>query len=115
MPTRLPPIPVPLLLVGVAAIAGDVGYMVGASLERGRSELRLWSADQPVVNKALDEYGHGKISRADLLKVYQPVVIYLPDRTCVGMKPRSEALGGEDTMCFDKAGTRLLFYYNAGS
>lgn len=111
---RIPPLPLPLLVIGVAAIAAAIGYMVGATLEHGRSELWVWSADQSIVNKALDEYGQGKISRADLLKAYQPMVVYLPDKTCVGMRRRNVSLGGEDTMCFDKAGERLLFYYNTG-
>lgn len=114
MRTGLPPIPWPLLVLGVAAIAGDLGYAVGASVAQDRSELRLWRADEPVINRALDAYGHGKVSRADLLDTFQPMVVYLPDKTCVGLRRRKVSLGGEDTMCFDKAGERLLFYYNTG-
>ena len=114
MRTRLPPVALPLLVLGVAAIAGAIGYTVGATFERDRSELRVWGVDEPIVNKALDAYGHGKISHADLLKSLQPMIVYLPDKTCVGLRPRDVRLGGEDTLCFDKAGERLLFYYNTG-
>ena len=45
---------------------------------------------------------------------YNPVIVYLPEMTCVAMKPRKAFAGGEDTMCFDKDETGFLFYYRNG-
>jgi len=67
-----------------------------------------------VVNKALDLYGHGKVSREYLLRQYDPVVVHLPDKTCVAMKSRKPTVDGEDVMCFDKSEERLLFTYSPG-
>ncbi len=40
---------------------------------------------EPLVNKAVDIYREGKVSRGDVLRDHEPVVVYLPDMTCVGL------------------------------
>jgi hypothetical protein len=69
--------------------------------------------DDPIVNKALDIYGKGKISRAHLRAEYDINIVYLPKMTCVGLNLRPGTVGGDTTMCFDKSG-RFLGYYIDG-
>jgi hypothetical protein len=68
--------------------------------------------DDPIVNKALDIYGKGKVSRSDLLRSYDVNVVYLPNMTCVGLNLRPGTAGGDDTMCFDKSEKLVLTYVN---
>src|SRR4051794_3299794 len=89
--------------VAVATLALTVGYIIGAAVTM-RQQHRSRLKQTPLVNKALDLYGHGKVSREDLLRSYNPTVVYLPTMTCIAMKSRRAfALGGETTMCFDKS------------
>ena len=81
-----------------------------ASCSRPTSHIR--ESDEPVVNKALDIYGKGKVSRADLLKSYDVAVVYLPNMTCVGFNLRAGTAGGDETMCFDKTGRQVVSYRN---
>jgi hypothetical protein len=99
------------IVVGLVALI--VGYGFGAALAPSPQNY-FWAARTPIVDKALDLYGQGKVSRSDLLRKYQPVVVDLPNMTCVAMKFRTPAAGGEDTMCFDKEERRLLFFYTSG-
>jgi hypothetical protein len=100
-------------VAAVAMMSLAVGYIIGAAIAVHDADVaRL---DQtPFVNTALDIYGHGKVSRDDLLQRYNPTTVYLPNMTCVAMKPRRLSLGGEDVLCFDKAEKRLLFSYTSG-
>jgi hypothetical protein len=106
--------PTPLLITAaVGFVAMLVGYVLGSVITlRAQSEAQ--QNQPPIVNKALDLYGHGRLSRERLLRTYTPVVVGLPRMTCVAMKPRRPQAGGEDTMCFDATG-RLLFIYNGGA
>jgi hypothetical protein len=100
-------------VIAIALVALTIGYVMGAAITvRQQDQSRLERT--PLVNKALDLYGHGKVTREDLLKRYDPTVVYLPNMTCVAMKPRRPFVGGEDTMCFDKNERRFLFYFTNG-
>lgn len=66
------------------------------------------------MNKALDIYGHGKVSREDLRKSFDLNVVYLPTMTCVGFNLLPGTAGGSDTMCFDKSGQRVVLKYRNG-
>jgi hypothetical protein len=100
-------------LVAVAIASLAAGYAIGAAITvHLQDQSRL--EQPPFVNKALDLYSHGKVSRGYLLSRYAPTVVYLPNMTCVAMKPRKPFAGGEDTMCFDKSERQLLFYYTNG-
>ncbi len=66
--------------------------------------------DKVLVEKALDIYSKGKVSREEILKSVNPVVVYLPDMNCVGLNLKEGVLGGDTTICFDKRGNQVLFY-----
>ena len=80
------------------------------SINSDPSHIR--ESDEAIVNKALDIYGKGKVSRADLLKTYYINVVYLPTMTCVGFNLRPGTLGGDETMCFDEHGKQIVSYRN---
>ena len=69
-------------------------------------------SEQALVNRALDIYSKGKVTRAELLKTVDPVVVYLPKMTCVGLNLKPGTMGGDTTMCFDRAGKFLGYYVN---
>ena len=102
--------------VAVSFVSLAVGYVLGVALTlHFQEESRM--EREALVNKALDLFGRGRVSREYLLKTYDASVVYLPDKTCVGIKPRKPNLanlGGEDTLCFDKTEQRLLFTYSTG-
>jgi hypothetical protein len=103
------------LVLGAAVIGGIVGYAVRTIQWTGspaRSSIR--ASEEPIVNKALDIYGHGKISRKDLRKSFDLNVVYLPSMTCVGFNLLPGTLGGDDTICFDKSGQRVVLKYRNG-
>jgi hypothetical protein len=64
----------------------------------------------PLVERALDLYGHGKLSREAIRKSNDLNVVYLPNMTCVGFNLLPGAAGGDDTMCLDKSGKVVLTY-----
>jgi hypothetical protein len=67
-------------------------------------------SDEPLVNKAVDIYREGKVSRGDVLRDHEPVVVYLPDMTCVGLNLKEHMVGGDTTMCFDKSGKQVVYH-----
>jgi hypothetical protein len=72
------------------------------------------AGDEPIVSKALDIYGRGKLSHAELLKSNDINVVYLPTMTCVAFNVLPGSAGGDDTMCFDRSGQRVVLTYRAG-
>lgn len=102
------PFPWPLF-VAIAAVALAVGYAIGNQQSR-QSHIR--GSDEALVNRALDIYGHGKVSREDLRKSYDIAVVYLPEMTCVGFNLKPGTAGGDDTMCLDGSGRVVAFYTN---
>jgi hypothetical protein len=62
--------------------------------------------------RALDIEGNGKVSRAELLAQYDPVVVYLPTMTCVGLNLKKNWAGGDTTICLDREGKQVLHYVN---
>lgn len=68
--------------------------------------------DDPIIDKALDFYGHGKLSRVAIRKSYDLNVVYLPTMTCVGFNLLPGTAGGDDTLCLDETGKVVLTYTN---
>jgi hypothetical protein len=58
----------------------------------------------------MDTFRHGKSSREALRRRYHINVVYLPTMACVGFNLMPPALGGDQTMCFDKTGKLVLTY-----
>ncbi|MDQ3246560.1 MAG: hypothetical protein M3Q52_06670 [Pseudomonadota bacterium] len=93
------------------ATAISVGTTLGAcSSEQEMPHVR--PSEETLVHKALDIYREGKVSRAELLKTYDPVVVYLPKMTCVGLNLKDDSFGGDQTMCFDRSGKQVVSYLN---
>ena len=102
------------LLLGAAGLLGMViGYMVRSS-EWMRPTAPRTAFRDPVVDRALDIYGHGKLSREAIRKSYDINVVYLPTMTCVGFNLLPGTAGGDDTMCLDKSGQRVVLKYRDG-
>jgi hypothetical protein len=68
------------------------------------------ASEQDIVNRALDVEANGKVSRDYILKSVDPVVLYLPDMTCVGLNLRRGVLGGNTTICFDNTGKKVIHH-----
>ena len=99
------------LLLGLAGLIGAViGYAVRSSEWMRPVAPRTAFRDDPIVEKALDVYGHGKLSREAILKSNDLNVVYLPNMTCVGFNLLPGTAGGDDTMCLDKTGKVVLTY-----
>lgn len=78
--------------VALGFVSLAVGYVLGVALTlHFQEQSRMERGD--LVNKALDLYSRGKVSREYLLQRYDTAVVYLPDKTCVGIKPRKPHLG----------------------
>ncbi len=97
------------LLMAAAAVALATGYSIG---DRQPRQPLIRASDEPLVNRALDIYGHGKVSREDLRKTFDLAVVYLPKMTCVGFNLKPGTAGGDETMCLDASGRVVLFYRN---
>lgn len=91
-------------------LAIRVSLLAASACSRPVSHIR--ESDEPIVNKALDDYGKGKISRTDLLKTYDVVIVYLPNMACVGFNLRGGMAGGDETFCYDKVGRKVVSYRN---
>ena len=89
-----------------------MAFLVGCSRSANRTQIR--TSDEPIVDKAQDIYGHGKVSREDLRGSYDINIVYLPQMTCVGFNLRPGTAGGDDTLCLDKAGQRVVLHYTNG-
>jgi hypothetical protein len=96
------------------AIIASVGlaFLDGCSPSVESAHVR--ASDEQIVNKALDIYGHGKVSREDLRRSYDINVVYLPQMTCVGFNLKPGTAGGDDALCLDKAGQRVVLQYTNG-
>jgi hypothetical protein len=67
--------------------------------------------EEPIVEKALYYYTGGwKIDRAKAETQVMPVVVYLPNMTCVGLNLKRNGAGGDTTVCFDRHGNKVLYY-----
>lgn len=83
-----------------------------AACNRADTACPVRPSDQNIVNHALDVYGDGKMSRQELLSSNYISVVYLPKMTCVGFNLRPGTAGGDDTLCFDENGRKVLSYRN---
>jgi hypothetical protein len=92
------------------AICSVMTFLAACSRQPDAPHIR--PSEQALVNHALDIYSKGKVSRAELLKTYDPVVVYLPKMTCVGLNLRPGIAGGDTTMCFDRSNKFLGYYVN---
>ena len=74
---------------------------------------RYGPVDRPYVERAVSVYSaHGNRSTEEIMKMFDPAVVYLPHMVCVGMNPRRGVLGGSTTICFDEGGREVLRYRN---
>ena len=102
------------IMLGAAGLVGCVvGYAV-RSAEWMRPVAPRTAFTDPIVDKALDIYGHGKLSRDAVRKSRDVNVVYLPSMTCVGFNLLPGTAGGDDTICLDKSGTRVVLAYRDG-
>ena len=95
-------------------IVAIVGLICFSGCSRSANPTHVRTTDEPVVNKALDIYGHGKVSREDLRRSFDINVVYLPQMTCVGLNLKPGTAGGDDTICLDKAGQHVVLQYTNG-
>jgi hypothetical protein len=91
-------------------IATALTVLAGCSGSTGSCPLR--ETDEPLINHALDLYGKGKATRDELRRSFDLAVVYLPNMTCVGFNLKAGSAGGDETMCFDKKGQKVLTYRN---
>jgi len=71
--------------------------------------------EKVLIDKALDAYvGSNKDAREQVLSMFTPVLIYLPDMVCVGFKAKSHVIGGEFAACFAKSDNSLILTHNEG-
>ncbi len=68
------------------------------------------AAKDPFVQRALDIQSEREGTPTNLLRTSDPVVLYLPRMTCVGLNLTPKRPGRETTMCFDGAGKFLGTY-----
>jgi len=103
----------PILLGAAGLIGGVVGYAIRSS-EWIRPVAPRTASNDRIVDKALDIYGHGKLSREGIRRSYDLNVVYLPNMTCVGFNLLPGTAGGDDTMCLDKSGQHVVLTYRDG-
>lgn len=103
----------PILLGAAALIGGVVGYAIRSS-EWTRPVAPRTAFGDPIVDKALDIYGHGKLSREAIRRSHDLNIVYLPTMTCVGFNLLPGTAGGDDTMCLDKSGQHVVLTYRNG-
>lgn len=71
--------------------------------------------EQALINKALDaSVGPSKDGRATMMSMFTPVLVYLPDMTCVAFKANRGTIGGEFTACFKKEDGSLALTHTEG-
>ena len=83
-----------------------------SACHRSAEATHVRASEEAIVNKALDIYGHGKVSREELRRSYDINVVHLSTMTCVGFNLRPGTAGGDDTMCFDRSDNLVLTYTN---
>jgi hypothetical protein len=89
-------------------------FALGAFLTACSDEAQITNvrrSEQAVVIKTLD-FVAKRISRAELLAKYDPVVVYLPTMTCEGLNLKENWARGDTTVCFDRNGRQVLHYLN---
>ena len=96
---------------------GRAFFIVGCLIASGGCSQRqvepdIRPSERAIVDKALEIYGKGKVDRTQLLNRYNPVVVYLPDMTCVGINLKAGIAGGDTTICFDRTGKQVVYYIN---
>jgi len=113
MDDRRPRGSLPLLLSTAGLIGGVAGYAIRSS-QWMRPVAPRTALSDPIVERAIALYGHGKISLDRVRKSNDINVVYLPTMTCVGFNPLPGTVGGGDTVCLDKSGQRIVLAYMNG-
>jgi hypothetical protein len=91
-------------LIAVACLA-EIPFLVCCH----RDPLARYGAvDRVYIEKAIHIYS--RRPPAEVLRMFDPAVVYLPKMVCVGMNPRRGVLGGSGTICFDKDGRDILHF-----
>jgi hypothetical protein len=83
-----------------------------AACNNANPSCAIRDSDRAIVNRALDAYGKGKISRETVLGSSNVQVVYLPHMTCIGFNLKHGTVGGDETLCFDDDGRQVLSYTN---
>lgn len=73
-------------------------------------------SDQILVDRAIAIYsGGGRITKDKAMEEVYPVVVHLPDRSCVGLNLRPGMAGGDTTICFRRSDGELILNYVNGA
>jgi len=102
---------------GIAAAAGiiglAVGFVIGWLLHLTDVPMSYRGTEAPLVEKAYRIYSdNGRMSRAEFEHEVTPVIVYLRDKTCVGLNLKPGWAGGDTTICFDEQGREVDHYVN---
>ena len=97
-------------------IALIVGIVLGLAISfgwRGYDRPTYRESESPLVEKAYRVWSHnGRASRVEFNREFSPVVVYLPEMTCVGLNLKPSLVGGDETICFDERGRIVRYYVN---
>ncbi len=98
-----------IVLASILAVAAALAYCFAEGSWRQYWPSPYALAEQPLVDRALDIYGAGTLTRKESLRKVYPVVVRLPEMTCVGLNPRLGRMAHATTICFrDSDGTVVL-------
>ena len=95
----------------VAIIATLAGALVLSSCTSTRG-CPIRESEEALVNRVLDSYGKGKVSREQLRRSFDISIVYFPTMTCVGLNLKAGTAGGDETICFDRQGQEIFRYRN---
>lgn len=71
--------------------------------------------EKMLIDRALNVYvGPREEDQENILSMSTPVVVYLPDMECVAFKANKGTIGGEFTVCFNRADGSLALTYTEG-
>lgn len=65
-------------------------------------------SDQGLVDRAIQIYsGNGRVSNEAAMREVYPVVVHLPEMSCVGLNLKPGIAGGDTTICFRKSDGKI--------
>lgn len=111
--SRRSSIPTITVLIVLAVALGATVYALTDVGWRRPFPAPYDQTDKPLVDRALDIYGGGSMSRKDVLRTRYPVVVRLPEMTCVGLNLRRWMLGQDRTICFRNSDGEVVVDYHS--